>query len=51
MAAILLARRLARGESIPPGAYPCMGFLPLSQFDPLFAQWHITTRIVEFETA
>jgi hypothetical protein len=51
MAAILLARRLARGERIPSGAYPCMGFLPLSQFEPLFAQWQISTRTEELEMA
>jgi len=47
MAAILLARRLARGEVFQSGAYPCMGFLTLSEFAPEFARWNITTRMEE----
>jgi hypothetical protein len=47
MAAILLARRLARGEVFQSGAYPCMGFLALSEFVPEFARWKITTRTEE----
>jgi hypothetical protein len=47
MAAILLARRLARGEAFRSGAFPCMGFLTLSEFAPEFARWQITTRIEE----
>jgi saccharopine dehydrogenase-like NADP-dependent oxidoreductase len=47
MAAILLARRLARGQVFQSGAYPCMGFLTLSEFAPEFARWKITTRIEE----
>jgi saccharopine dehydrogenase-like NADP-dependent oxidoreductase len=47
MAAILLARRLARGEVFQSGAYPCMGFLTLSEFAPEFARWKITTRMEE----
>lgn len=47
MAAILLARRLARGEVFQSGAYPCMGFLTLSEFAPEFARWEITTRMEE----
>jgi hypothetical protein len=34
MAAILLARRLARGEVLQSGAFPCVGFLTLSEFAP-----------------
>jgi hypothetical protein len=45
MAAILLARRLARGEQFPAGAFPCAGFLSLPEFAPLFARWGISTRI------
>jgi hypothetical protein len=44
MAAILLARRLARGEVFRSGAFPCMGFLTLAEFAPEFARWKITTR-------
>lgn len=47
MAAILLARRLARGEVFQSGAFPCMGFLTLSEFTPEFARWKITTRTEE----
>lgn len=47
MAAILLARRLARGEVFNSGAFPCMGFLALAEFAPVFARWKITTRIEE----
>jgi len=47
MAAILLARCLARGEVFKSGAFPCMGFLTLSEFAPEFARWKITTRTEE----
>lgn len=47
MAAILLARRLARGEVLQSGAFPCMGFLTLSEFAHEFARWQITTRMEE----
>lgn len=47
MAAILLARRLARGEVFQSGAFPCMGFLTLAEFAPEFAGWNITTRVEE----
>ena len=39
MAAILLARRFARGEAFQSGAFPCMGFLGLPEFAPEFARW------------
>lgn len=39
MAAILLARRLARGEPLPAGARPCMGLLQLDDFAPEFERW------------
>jgi saccharopine dehydrogenase-like NADP-dependent oxidoreductase len=39
MAAILLARRLARGPAWDPGARPCMGLLTLADFEPEFARW------------
>jgi hypothetical protein len=47
MSAILLARKLARGEISARGAYPCMGFLSLQEFAPLFAQWGISSAIEE----
>ncbi len=49
MAAILLARRLARGEVFQSGAFPCMGFLTLSEFAPEFARWKISSRTEEGE--
>lgn len=44
MAAILLARRLSRGDRLGAGAFPCMGFLALSAFESEFTRWAITTR-------
>jgi hypothetical protein len=44
MAAILLARKLARGESLPAGAMPCMGLLALEEFAPEFEKWGMTTE-------
>ena len=45
MAAILMARKLARGEIAARGAYPCMGFLRLEEFEPEFRKWGMTTEI------
>ncbi len=47
MAAILLARRLARGETWAPGARACMGLLRLEEFAPLFSQWRMDQDLVE----
>ena len=47
MTAILLARRIARGEAFKAGAYPCIGFLKLSEFVPEFTRWGISTRTEE----
>ena len=47
MAAILLARRLSRGEVPRPGAQPCMGLLPLYEFAPEFARWGMVTETME----
>ena len=47
MAAILLARKLARGEIAQCGAHPCMGFLTLADFEPEFACWKILTKLKE----
>lgn len=47
MPAILLARRLARGEELQTGAYPCIGALKLSEFEPEFNKWGIVTRALE----
>jgi hypothetical protein len=47
MAAILLARRLARGELDGATAAACTGYLALRDFAPEFARWRIVTRIEE----
>lgn len=47
MAAILLARRLARGEALPLGAHACAGLLALSEFEPEFARWGMVTDVVD----
>lgn len=47
MAAILLVRKLARREIAAVGAYPCMGFLELADFEPELAKWRISTLIEE----
>ena len=45
MAAILLTRKLAQGELSARGAFPCMGFLKLPDFEPEFVRWGMTTAI------
>jgi saccharopine dehydrogenase-like NADP-dependent oxidoreductase len=47
MAAILLARKLARGEIATHGAFPCMGFLTLADFEAEFKRWRIMTVVRE----
>lgn len=47
MAAILLARKLAQGGVAEPGAFPCMGFLALPEFETEFSRWRITTVVRE----
>lgn len=47
MAAILLARRLARGDGPATGAYACMNVLPLADFEPEFKRWGMVTDTVE----
>lgn len=49
MAAILLARRMARGELFPSGAFVCAGMLGLNEFQPEFERWKMATDIVEEE--
>ncbi|MBE0586533.1 MAG: saccharopine dehydrogenase NADP-binding domain-containing protein, partial [Hydrogenophaga sp.] len=45
MAAILLARRLARGNGPAPGAHTATGLLALDEFAPEFARWGMVTDI------
>jgi hypothetical protein len=47
MAAILLARRLAGGEPIASGAYPCVSLHALADFAPEFAKWGMVTDVVD----
>ena len=47
MAAVLLARRLARGQVPPAGARVCMGLLALEDFRPEFERWGMTTDLVD----
>jgi hypothetical protein len=50
MAAILLTRRLARGQDLPTGAFACMNHLRLVDFEPEFARWGMVTDIIEEAT-
>ena len=45
MAAILLARHIARGEPLPAGAQACAGLLALDEFAPEFARWGMVTDV------
>ena len=46
MAAILLARRLAKRQKMAAGAFACMGILQLGEFEPEFARWGMVTDLV-----
>ncbi len=46
MAAILLARRLAGGESMASGAYACVSLNKLADFAPEFAKWGMVTDVI-----
>jgi hypothetical protein len=45
--AILLARKIARGQIAPRGAFVCMGFLTLAEFEAEFARWQISVATKE----
>lgn len=47
MAAIVLARRLAAGEAMLPGAFTAAGRVSLGEFEPEFARWNMATDVVE----
>jgi len=47
MAAVLLARRLARSNALPVGAHACSGLLALSEFETEFARWGMVTDVIE----
>ncbi|WP_241688334.1 saccharopine dehydrogenase family protein [Pseudoxanthomonas composti] len=44
-AAVLLARRFARGEALPTGAHACVGLIGLAEFEAEFAAWRIQTSV------
>jgi hypothetical protein len=44
-AAVLLARRFARGEALPTGAHACVGLISLAEFEQEFAAWQIQTSV------
>ena len=47
MAAVILANKLHRGDALMRGAKVCMGILRLSDFEPEFARWNISTRVID----
>ena len=47
LAVILLVRRLAKGRFAERGAFACMGFLRLADFEPEFRRLGIVTSLVE----
>jgi len=47
MAAIVLARKLAAGDAMVPGAHTAAGLLSLGEFAPEFARWGMVTDVVE----
>ena len=51
LAAILLARRLAAGQPLPPGAMTASGLLALADFTPEFARWGMATEVVDESAA
>lgn len=47
MAAIILARRLAKKELVQIGAYTSIGWLNLSDFEPEFIKWDMVTDLID----
>lgn len=47
MAAVILVNLLNRGDAIAPGARVCIGLIGLSDFEPEFARWKISTQVNE----
>jgi saccharopine dehydrogenase-like NADP-dependent oxidoreductase len=45
--AIVIAKKLARGESIAPGARPCHGMMTLEEFDDAVRHLHICWHVFE----
>jgi hypothetical protein len=49
--AVILARRLAAGEELRPGAMACLGLITLAEFQAATAHLAIGTAVEEEETA
>jgi len=47
MAAVLLARKLATGNAMAPGAFTAAGLLSLDEFEPEFGKWGMITDLVD----
>ncbi len=47
MAAIVLARKLAAGDTMASGAFTATGLLSLGEFEPEFAKWAMLTDFVD----
>lgn len=47
MAAILLARRLARRDALPVGAHACSGLVALNEFETEFVRWGMVTDVID----
>lgn len=45
LAAVILANKLHRRDALMRGAKVCMGILRLSDFEPEFDRWNISTRV------
>jgi hypothetical protein len=45
MAPVILANKLHQGHASMPGAHICMGILKLSDFEPEFARWDMSSRL------
>jgi hypothetical protein len=47
MAPIILANKLRQDHAFRPGAQVCMGILGLSDFEPEFARWNMSSRLID----
>ena len=47
MAPVILANKLHQGRALAPGAHVCMGILSLSDFEPEFARWNMSSRLTD----
>jgi hypothetical protein len=47
MAPVILATKLQQGRAFMPGAQVCMGILGLSDFEPEFTRWNMSSRLTD----